>query len=209
VTGIVQRVPVAVAACLGLALVLGVLSWSFAGPVPLDVTLTRGLQAGVPLPFAWPELLSPLGKMPWVVVTIVVAAGLAALPGGWRGALAAPVAYGLARVADLGLRAVLFVPRPDPTLVEVAHASSSSGLPSTFGLTFGALFSLPFWLPGGGSRSLAARSGACAILVLGGLARILPGGHWPSQMLASVALGAVLAWLAVALVARASGGARQ
>lgn len=190
------------ATLLVVAAALGGAAWLLQGPVPPDVRVTRFLQGVLPTPFDWPGRLSALGKMPWVLATIGAGAGLAALVGGVRGALAVPLAYGLARLADLALRAVLFVPRPNPELIAAAGASASSGLPSTFGLTFGALFSVAFWVRGPPGRAEAVRLIVAFLLLLGALARILPGGHWPSQMIASLVLGAVLAGLAVRIALR-------
>jgi hypothetical protein len=100
------------------------------------------------------------------------------------------VALGL----DVLLRAAVFAPRPTPDLVTVASAASGSGLPSTFGLVYGALFGAAL-LAGRGGRSRAARAAGVAaglLVVAGACARVVLAGHWPSQIGASVllALGA-------------------
>jgi membrane-associated phospholipid phosphatase len=102
---------------------------------------------------------------------------------------------------------VLFVPRPFEPLVAVAAPSSSSGLPSTFGLVYGAVFGVALLAGAGAGASgawaaLPARFLAAAAITAGSAARVVLGGHWPSQMLASLALGGLLALAALMLTAR-------
>jgi hypothetical protein len=110
-------------------LIVGAACLVIGGPLPGDVALTRGLQAAFGAEPLWAEFLTSTAKVPLLWGALLVGAGLAALIGGWRAALATPVAYGLAWLADKGLRMVLFAPKPDPDLVAVASASSASGLP--------------------------------------------------------------------------------
>lgn len=169
------------------------------GPLPGDVALTRGLQSVFGAAPVWADWLTATAKPLLLPVTVVVAAGLAWVVGGWRGAVSAPIAYGLAFAFDKLLRAAVFMPRPDPQLVAVADPSASSGLPSTFGLTYGALFGLALLARGGRTRGGPARLIAGVLLMAGLAARIALGGHWPSQMLASAALGLLLAAAALAV----------
>lgn len=169
------------------------------GPLPGEVEVTLALQESLGARPGWAGWLTATAKAPMVWGTLVVAAVLAWRVAGVRGALAVPLAYAFAFAADLALRAVLFVPRPDPALVAVADPSASSGLPSTFGLVYGALFGATLLTGSGGPRAFPARLAAAVLLVSGMAARIVLGGHWPSQMLASAALGLVLAAGALAI----------
>lgn len=172
-----------------LTLATGGASLAIQGPLPGDVTITRGVQAAFGLQPSWAEWLTQTARPPLVVATIVVGAGMAWLAASWRVALAVPVAFGLAWLTDMILRAAILVPRPSPDLVAVASASDSSGLPSTFGLNYGSIFGVVVIVVAGSRRALFMRGLALAVVVAGSSARVVLGGHWPSQMLASVLLG--------------------
>ncbi|WP_172439046.1 phosphatase PAP2 family protein [Porphyrobacter sp. TH134] len=131
-----------------------------------------------------------------------VGAGLAWLAAGWRSALAVPLAFGLAWLIDKGLRPVIFAPRPSADLVAVASASSSSGLPSTFGLVYGSIFGVVVFVAATGRSAIVLRALALALTFAGAAARVVLGGHWTSQMIASVLLGLLVAIAASAVVDR-------
>ncbi|WP_301750760.1 hypothetical protein [uncultured Erythrobacter sp.] len=172
------------------------------GPLPGDVTLTLALQETLGARPFWAGWLTDTAKAPLLWGTLVVAGALAYQVARLRGALALPLAYAFAFAADKGLRAVLFVPRPDPALVAVADPAASSGLPSTFGLVYGAMFGVALLASGPAHRARAARLLAGGLLIAGVSARITLGGHWSSQMIASTALGMLAAQAALAITAR-------
>lgn len=185
-----------------LAAVVGAANAVLQGPLPGDVAITLALQSALGQAPAWAGWLTDTAKAPLLWGTLAVAAALAWRGSGWRGALAVPLAYAFAFAADLALRAVLFVPRPDPGWVAVAAPAASSGLPSTFGLVYGALFGAALLGPRAARRARPARLAAAGLLFAGATARIVLGGHWPSQMLASVAFGLLLAIAAGAVIRR-------
>jgi hypothetical protein len=91
----------------------------------------------------------------------------------------------------------VFAPKPATELVAVAAPSGSSGLPSTFGLVYAGLFGAALLASGRGGASGAAAPAVAGLLVTAGsCARIVLGGHWTSQLLASLSLGLALAALA-------------
>jgi membrane-associated phospholipid phosphatase len=181
-----------------IALSAGAANALMQGPLPGDVAATQGLQAMLGTDPDWARWLTAIAKAPFLWGTLALAVLLAWRVGRWRAALAVPLAYALAFAADKALRAMVYVPRPDPALVAVADPSASSGLPSTFGLVFGAAFGVSLLTRGDKS----ARWIAGTLLIAGLAARIVPGGHWPSQMLASATLGVLLALAALATVRR-------
>lgn len=183
----------------------GVASILAQGPVPGDLTLTAAFQDVLGTGAAWARLLTDTAKAPLVWATAGLAAILAWRVAGWRGALAVPLGYAFAFAADKGLRAVLHVPRPDPEQVFVFDPATSSGLPSAFGLVYGALFGAALLARGPARRARPVRIIAAVLLVAGASARIVMGGHWGSQMLASTALGLLLAAGALAIVRRLPG----
>lgn len=185
-----------------IAVLLGGASFWAQGPLPGDVAVTRALQSALSPAPAWADWLTATAKAPILWGTITLAALLAWAVAGVRGAVSVPIAYALAFAADKSLRAALFVPRPDPALVAVAEPAASSGLPSTFGLVYGAVFGAALLAQGRAGNVLPFRLFAASLLLAGGVARIVLAGHWTSQMLASTALGLSLAMAALALAAR-------
>jgi membrane-associated phospholipid phosphatase len=186
-----------------IALVIGGASAMLQGPLPGDVALARALQAALGSAPLWAFALTQSAVFPLVGMSLIAGAALGWKVAGMRGVLAVPLAYGLALLADKALRAVIFVPRPAEPLVAVAVPSASSGLPSTFGLVYGAVFGVALLAAASGARTAGpARLIAGGAMLVGAAARVVLGGHWPSQMLASCALGMVLALAALALAAR-------
>lgn len=191
-----SAVLLAVSACL-----VGGASLALQGPLPGDVAVTLAVQDALGTRSAWAGWLTDTARAPMLWGTIMIAALLAYRVSGWRGAVAAPLAYGLAFVADKAFRAVIFAPRPDPALIAVADPSASSGLPSTFGLVYAAMFGAAL-LAKGHRRTWPARTIAAALIVAGCTARVALGGHWPSQIAASATFGLMLALGALALTRR-------
>ena len=175
------------------ALAVGGACLAVQGPLPGDVGATRRLQSLFGNAPRWAEWLTDTAKPPMVIATMVVGVGLAWLAAGWRSALSVPLAFGLAWLIDKGLRAVIFAPRPSADLVAVASASSSSGLPSTFGLVYGSIFGVVVFAAATGRSANGLRALALALIFAGVAARVVLGGHWSSQMLASVLLGLLAA----------------
>jgi len=185
-----------------LVLIPGAAAIAAQGALPGDVAITRALQGALGSAPAWAGPMTDMAKAPWLWASMVAAVVLAGLAGGRLRAASPLLAYGFAWGVDQVLRMLIFVPRPDAALVAVASASSSSGLPSTFGLVFGALFGAAFWIRGSGVRHQAVLALSALFMAVGAAARIVLGGHWLSQMVPSFALGILLAGLAVWLIGR-------
>ncbi len=179
-----------------LAAFAGIASLVAGGPVAGDVAITRTLQSLFGAEPVWAELMTQTAKAPLLWGTLGVGAAFSGLIAGWRLAVAVPAAFGFAWLADKALRAVVFVPKPDADLVAVASASAASGLPSTFGLVYGSVFGVVFWLQGDSAVARSARLASLFLILSGSAARIVLGGHWTSQMIASVCTGVLLAGLA-------------
>lgn len=180
-----------------LALVLGLALILMQAPLPGDAAITIALQQAFGAEPAGALWLTGSAKAPLLWGTLALASALAWFVAGSRLALAVPLAYGLAFIADKALRAVIFVPRPAEALVAVAEPAASSGLPSTFGLVYAAMFGVALLAPRTLHRARLARLAAAGLLVFGCAARVVLGAHWPSQMAASAMLGLALAWVAL------------
>lgn len=181
------------------ALVLGTASFVLQGPLPGDVAISRALQSIVPATSPWIEVLSATAGWPIIGISALVVGIFAASLAGLRGAGGALAGMALAMVAERGLRAVLFVPRPSPEAVAVASYSASSGLPSTFAIFYGAAMAALVMLSGGKAshEAMAVRYGALVLLTVGCAGRVAAGGHWTSQVIASAALGALASAVAM------------
>lgn len=136
----------------------------------------------------------------------------------------APLKYGLMAIALLGawrlagVRAVLVVliailleqtfgesskllfgrPRPSRELIAVMGNPTGLSFPSTFmtiySVTIGALVVLA-WPPRGNPLRTGVLIAGVLVLLVAGAARIVPGAHWPSDVVGTVAI--CLSWLAV------------
>ena len=183
-----------------IALLAGGASLFFLGPVPGDVLATSWLQTNLGTSPEWAHVLTRTAKAPYLWGTLIVGSALAVLAGHWRLFIAPLLAYAAIWFVDKGLRSLIYVPKPDAELVAVAGASSASGLPSTFALTYAAIFGAVIWSvrkPVSGKVFQLI----CWALILGGCtARIVLGGHWTSQMIASAALGLVVSYFTTAIV---------
>lgn len=159
------------------------------GPLPGDVALTTTLQQLFGSRPAWALWLTNSAKLPGVLIVIAFACACAWARHG-RSAVWLPVlCYVGALGASFGLRALIFVPRPDDTLVQVASASIDSGLPSTFALVYAGVFGVA--LVDSAPRTangLVLGCFAAGLIATGCGARIVLGGHWPSQVAASALL---------------------
>ncbi|QDT15364.1 hypothetical protein [Alienimonas californiensis] len=183
-----HRLFLAAVACLVAAAVVGATSWNAQGPLPGDVALTKGLQSLFGADPGWAAWLTSTAKPPLVWLTVLVGAALAWAKAGWRGAVAVPAVFLMTLLIDMGLRAAIYVPKPIVEFVPIASPSDSSGLPSTFGLVFGAAFGAALLFPRTMPKPQAVTAVVVAALLLiaGACCRIVLGGHWFSQMAASL-----------------------
>ena len=177
------------ACCLAGGIALGLGCLLAQGALPGDLVVTRALQAVLGAAPSWAEFVTSTAKSPTVWLTLLLATALAFLCGGWRGAAVPALAFAGVKILDALLRAGVYAPKPSAELVSVASSSASSGFPSTFGLVYGALFGAVLFSAGGRRDiRLFAIAASVGLLIVGVTARIVLGGHWTSQMLASLLL---------------------
>jgi hypothetical protein len=163
------------------------------GPLPGDVEIIRSFQAALGTAPAWANVVTKTAMAPWVWLTAGLAAGMACARGARIYGLAPPVALTSVYALDMVLRRLIFEPKPSPDLVAVFAPSVASGLPSTFVLVYGALFGAVLLAPGRGPIVTATSALSVAAIAAGSCARLVLGGHWPSQIVASLFMALSLA----------------
>ena len=166
---------------------LGAACLSAQGPLPGDVPITRLLQTTLGDAPAWAKWVTSTAKFPGVWYTLAVTTVLAFVRAGIWAVPMPGLALLLTHLADNFFRASFYAPKPIPDLVAVASNSSASGLPSTFALVYASLFGavlLARGVRGILSTVIAVLCAGC--IVVGGSARVILGGHWTSQIIASL-----------------------
>jgi len=180
------------------SIILGASSIVIQGPLPGDIYLTEALQGVFGHEPAWAKILTSTAAHPLVWVTLAFGILLAYARSRWRGVGVTLIAFASVKIADMILRTLIYAPRPLSELVPVVASNTSSGLPSTFALVYGAIFaSVLVEKTKDGWMQSAAAAIAALLLTAGIFARVILGGHWMSQMAASLLLA-----ISIGIVAR-------
>jgi membrane-associated phospholipid phosphatase len=176
-------------------LILAVLLTIFLKYVPYfpgDVTITRVVQSMLPDSKSWAQSISSTAKMPRVLVLIAITFLLSWLIAGWRAGLLSIASFAGLWLLGTWLGPAIAQPRPSPNLVQVAEAASGSAFPSIFAFnyvsTMGFLAVLAV-VKGTGKLRWSLLLVCCALLVIGGIARIALAAHWPSDVAISYLIG--------------------
>lgn len=183
--------------------------------VALLVTLIVGTQArllpylpGDPALLGAVQALSP-GRA-WVAPAVSTASApvkfilmAIAVLGAWRlagvrAALVVVAAIALEQIFGEASKQLFGRPRPSRDLVAVMGAPSGLSFPSTFmtlySVTIGALVALA-WRQRPSPRRTAVLVAGVVVLLVAAAARIVPGAHWPSDTVGTVAI--CVSWIAV------------
>lgn len=181
--------------------VIGALA-AFTPSLPGDVALARAVQAVVPYG-GWVPAVVSTAFAPQKFALMALAIGAALWFGGLRAALVVLVAIGLEQAFGEASKHLFTRPRPSPDLIAVAGTPSGYSFPSTFMtlycVTFGSVLLVARRAAASPARTAAIGISAVA-LVIAGLARVVPGAHWPSDVVGTCAI--CLTWLYAALDAR-------
>lgn len=162
---------------------------------PLDLSVAQGVQRINSLGYSWAKSLTDTAKPPVAYGLLLVASLIGWRLAGLRAAFLAPTAYAVVLGLDRILKPWIARPRPSSDLIHVVGAYSGFGCPSTFGLIYAATVGTVAWLAlrnsTGRTQGLVAGT-SLLVLVLGGSARVVLGGHWPSDLLLSYLLGGLV-----------------
>ena len=184
---------------IGLSLIaaLATLAAKYSACFPGDVAVERWVQSLIPQNLDWAQGVSRTAEFPWILLILALIFSLAWTLAGWRAALLSILS--LVGMWALGnwLNPVIARPRPSPELVGVFRPLHGYSFPSLFALryagTFGFLAVLAA-MKSSGVRRTGLLVGCGALLLLGWIARVALGAHWPSDVIISYYLG--LLWAA-------------
>lgn len=193
---------IALGVLLALALALSVLA-ATNNRLPGDLWLARRIQ-DLPSGFETPAEVVRGLTTTWVVVVLgtvlVTVFDFTARRRAW---LVFTVMFLALPVVQAGIKNVVDRPRPDPSLIERRASFTSESFPAGHVMSGTALFLLIAWLvadrlPEGRPRAIAWVTAAVACL-LGGVANVYEGVHWPSDVLGGYLWAGVLMGGAVLL----------
>jgi membrane-associated phospholipid phosphatase len=163
--------------------------------LPGDVAVARAVQALSP-GTEWVPVFIRTAYAPSKFILMAIA-----VLGTWRLAGPRPAALVLAAIVLEQLlgeasKSLFERPRPSRELIAVMGSPSGFSFPSTFltlySVTVGSLVLVALRTARGAVR-LGVASVGIALLVLAGAARVVPGAHWPSDVLGTYAI--CLSWL--------------
>ena len=164
-----------------------------------DVAVTRMVQSVSPAPHAWAARVSSLAPAPakYYVMAIVLTAAM--FVGGWRG-LALLAAFLLLEQYGAEYTKLIFKrPRPSRELITVFGNPSGFSFPSTtltfFAVTFGGLGVLALVRRQSPMR-VPVMAVAFGMVLLGCLARVALGLHWPSDVFLTSLICMLWIWAA-------------
>jgi membrane-associated phospholipid phosphatase len=179
---------------------LATLATKYSPYFPGDLAVARWVQSLAPPNLNWAAGVSRTAEFPGVLLILALVLALSWGLAGWRAALLAILSLVGMWVLGAWLGAVIGRPRPSPELVRVFRPLTGSSFPSLFALryaaTFGFLAVLGARKSAGAWRSVLLT--VCgALLLLGWVARVALGAHWPSDVALSYLIGLLWASLLV------------
>ncbi len=183
------------------------------GVPPVDVSITRALQAIVVQPFgAVLTRVSDFGFSPLSQLTYATSLAGLWLAGRPRSGILVVAAAALGSAAVALLKNVIDRPRPSSTLVHVAARLHDDGFPSGHVVHYVVMFGLVIYIVEA-QRLLPPPVRAAFVVLLGGLiilvgpSRVYLGEHWPSDALGGYLLGGAVLLTAIAVERRLNEGA--
>ncbi len=179
---------------------LATLAAKYSAYFPGDLAVERWVQSLAPPNLNWAAGVSRTAEFPGVLLILALVLALAWALAGWRAALLAILSLAGMWVLGAWLGAVIGRPRPSPELVRVFRPLTGSSFPSLFALRYAA--TVGFLAVLGARKSAGAWRAVLltvcgALLLLGWVARVALGAHWPSDVALSYLIGLLWASLLV------------
>jgi membrane-associated phospholipid phosphatase len=154
--------------------------------LPGDVQFARFVQSTVGLPVGLAQWITTTAQAPWCFVLLGLTLFACWVIGGWRAALVSIALFFGLWVFGIWLSPIAAQPRPSPQLIRVVGHPKGYAFPSIFGLIYVATFGYLGVVAAFGSRSALLRgtivSATALVLIIGAIARIVLGAHWPSDL---------------------------
>jgi membrane-associated phospholipid phosphatase len=179
-------------------LVVGV-TMATTSSLPGDVAVARAIQALSPGTDWVPGFISTAYAPAKFALMAIAVLGTWRLAG-IRAAAVVLVFIVLEQLLGEASKSLFHRPRPSRELVAVMGNPSGFSFPSTFvtlySVTVGALV-LVAWRFARGAKRVGVIAVGIALLILAAAARVVPGAHWPSDVLGTYAI--CLSWLYAAL----------
>jgi membrane-associated phospholipid phosphatase len=171
---------------------------------PGDIALAKFVQFIVPGDSAWAKWVTDTAKVPGRFVLLAISLLVAWFLGRWRAFILAAISFGAMLGLESVLKAIIDRPRPSPDLIEVLGKSEGSSFPSTFALVYAATFGFLAILSLVSYRAfkisrLSIFAVCGLILLVGAIARIVLGAHWPSDILVSYLISGLWSTLLISL----------
>jgi membrane-associated phospholipid phosphatase len=167
---------------------------------PSDTAVARFVQWITPAPTGWAQWISSTAKFPWNLVLLAIAVVLSWWLAGWRAALLAPASFAGMWVLGIGLGPLVARARPSPNLIHVVDKLSGYSFPSIFGLTYASTIGFLAVLFARKASGVLRTTGiiVCGLLLLvGWVARVSLGAHWPSDVVLSYLIGFLWAYFLI------------
>jgi membrane-associated phospholipid phosphatase len=168
-----------------------------------DVAAARAVQAAAPNPGWWATPISRLAPAPAKYVVMGLTVILAFALAGFRGLLLAVAFIALEQWGAESTKAWFSRPRPSPDLIAVVGTPRGFSFPSTtitfFAVTFGLLAVIAARVKKT-PLAIGVLVLGSTMLVLGCLARLAVGAHWPSDVALTSLICLAWIWAAARVV---------
>ncbi len=167
---------------------------------PGDVTAERFLQSLAPGSMSWALWITKSAAFPWSLILLAITFALSWALAGWRIALYSILSFVGMWILGTLLSPLIARPRPSPILVHVVGSPSGYSFPSIFALIYGStvgFLAILAVLKQSGALRTTLLFLCCALLIIGGIARIAMGAHWPSDIIISYFLALLWAFFLI------------